>query len=133
MTNVQVFAEAVSDTIGQVILHAVKLGESTSSIRSGGAASVLVSTITLDEACRKHGIKPKFIKIDVEGAEALVMEGTRWILAEYRPTVLLEYHRKFMTPSDDAKNWSIVTRGANSVREVRNARSGSFPQVILEY
>jgi FkbM family methyltransferase len=36
-----------------------------------------VETVTLDDFCRREGIRPSFIKIDVEGAELDVLRGAR--------------------------------------------------------
>jgi FkbM family methyltransferase len=50
---------------------------------------VQVQAITLDQFCAEHGLVPSVIKLDVEGAEALVLEGARGIL-ERRPTLIFE-------------------------------------------
>jgi FkbM family methyltransferase len=41
------------------------------------AAGERVETVTLDDFCRREGIRPAFIKIDVEGAELEVLRGAR--------------------------------------------------------
>ncbi|HET7231340.1 MAG TPA: FkbM family methyltransferase [Longimicrobium sp.] len=41
------------------------------------AAGERVETVTLDDFCRREGIRPTFIKIDVEGAELDVLRGAR--------------------------------------------------------
>ena len=40
-----------------------------------------VETVTLDDFCRREGIRPSFIKIDVEGAELDVLRGARATIA----------------------------------------------------
>ena len=50
-----------------------------------------VQVTTLDEAADRFGL-PHFIKLDVEGAEAQVLEGARHVLQTARPTWLLEIH-----------------------------------------
>lgn len=56
------------------------------------AATVTVPTITLDSFMQGCNEAPDLIKIDVEGAEALVLTGARDVLSTYRPTLLVEVH-----------------------------------------
>ena len=46
---------------------------------------------SLDEFAREFG-RPDFIKIDIEGAEWLVLNGAKETLAKGSPTVLIEFH-----------------------------------------
>jgi FkbM family methyltransferase len=50
-----------------------------------------VKTISLDELVDRHGLEPRLIKIDVQGAEALVMQGARQTIKKFRPTLLVEH------------------------------------------
>ena len=55
-----------------------------------------VETITLDNFVRQSGITDvAFIKIDVEGAELLVLRGAREVLAKSGPAVYLELNSAF--------------------------------------
>lgn len=56
-----------------------------------GITEYLVSTITLDSLLATE-LPPSFIKIDVEGAAAVVLEGSSAILANHRPTLYIELH-----------------------------------------
>lgn len=61
-------------------------------------ATHLVHTTTLDVAAFGGGhAPPDIVKIDVEGAEALVLQGASRLLAERRPTFFIELHG----PADD--------------------------------
>jgi FkbM family methyltransferase len=51
-----------------------------------------VPTTTLDAYVEKNGIFPKLIKIDVEGAEFLVLEGGRRCIEQHRPLLVIEVH-----------------------------------------
>ena len=50
-----------------------------------------VAVTTLDELIVRFG-EPRFIKIDVEGAELLVLMGAEKIMAERRPPIILAAH-----------------------------------------
>ena len=76
-------------------------------------------TVTVDGICRTLDIKPTFIKIDVEGAEAFVLEGMDETLDSHAPLVMLE------TPSRVAAGW-ILSRRARRTHEaprIRGSRS----------
>lgn len=56
-----------------------------------GRPTRLVNTITLDGFTSEFGRGPDLMKIDVEGHEAAVIEGAWSMLAQYEPTLLLEF------------------------------------------
>lgn len=49
-----------------------------------------VNAATLDSLARNHGLKPGFLKVDVEGAEHLVFGGATAVLKNHRPVILAE-------------------------------------------
>jgi len=49
-----------------------------------------VKTMSLDQYCTLNNVKPKLIKIDVEGHELKVIKGGLQILALYKPKLILE-------------------------------------------
>ena len=51
-----------------------------------------VPSWTLDSLLESRTSPPALVKIDVEGAEALVLRGAGRLLAEHRPAVLMEVH-----------------------------------------
>ena len=55
------------------------------------ARRISVPTITLDAAAEQYGM-PDLIKLDVEGAENLVLEGGKTVLTRHRPILLVEVH-----------------------------------------
>jgi FkbM family methyltransferase len=66
-------------------------------------ATVDVSTITLDEFCRSRHIVPDLVKIDVEGAEHLVLAGMKRILSEDRPAIVMDgYTMRAITELQEA-------------------------------
>ncbi|OGG41020.1 hypothetical protein A2118_02125 [Candidatus Kaiserbacteria bacterium GWA2_50_9] len=57
-----------------------------------------VEVMTLDSYCFVHNIRPTFIKIDVEGAEEMVLMGGRKTLAEHHPVLIVEVQREASQP-----------------------------------
>lgn len=93
---------AVGDRDGTCVLHVPplhnmsSLGRPNTLIRpewgEAAVASVEVPMVTLDSFCSSRGISPDAIKIDVEGAEVMVLRGARGTLARHKPLVFCEVH-----------------------------------------
>ncbi len=86
---------AASDAAGQAVLHHVPLGhdpQAFSLIANARATDgEVVETVTLDSLIDRAGLtRVDLIKIDVEGAEPLVIAGARDLLARLRPAVIFE-------------------------------------------
>lgn len=64
---------------------------------------------TLDEALR--GRPSDLLKIDVEGAEALVLAGAVGILRETRPSIVLEYHGELVGRRSSSRGWLRLRGG----------------------
>lgn len=58
----------------------------------GSHASISVPVISIDRYVKSAGLRPRLIKIDVEGAELQVLRGAREILSESTPIVIVEVH-----------------------------------------
>jgi FkbM family methyltransferase len=50
-----------------------------------------VNAVSLDTLVERHGLSPKLIRIDVEGAETLVLEGARRTIERCRPVLMIEH------------------------------------------
>jgi hypothetical protein len=48
----------------------------------------------VDDLVTKHGLHPTLMKVDVEGSEFAVFEGSRDTLSTFRPVVISELWRK---------------------------------------
>ncbi|WP_162892474.1 FkbM family methyltransferase [Blastomonas fulva] len=96
---------AVSDTEGEVKFFTENLSGQNNSLISDFAGleanakvagikpSVNVETVqavTLDGFVSRNNLSPDFIKIDVEGAEELVVRGMQKVLAEHSPIIMIE-------------------------------------------
>jgi FkbM family methyltransferase len=53
---------------------------------------VEVDVTTVDAYARENQLAPRLIKIDVEGAEFLLLEGARECIAKYKPLLVIEMH-----------------------------------------
>jgi len=87
-------AAAVSDQPGEVVFATFELssiGHIADSRTPGDARRLPVRCTTLDSFVYEEGNPaPAFLKIDVEGAETLVLQGAARLLREARPTIVVE-------------------------------------------
>lgn len=97
---VDVVPIAVSDTDGVGLFHVARRSRATSHLhgfgttQTGGARHLqYVPTLTLDTIARFFPA-PDLLKVDVEGAELLVLNGARSLLAASRPVLICEVARE---------------------------------------
>ena len=90
-SNIEVVGAACSDHEGTMPLYLSDPGNTgLSSLNRITENPVDVDVITLDGYARRSGIRPDFIKIDVEGHEREVLVGAQWLLETARPVVIAE-------------------------------------------
>jgi FkbM family methyltransferase len=95
--DITVLPAAVSDQLGVARFIIAARGRASNSLRSvrdsrsmgGVREEQTVSTLTLD-VLLDNLFKPDFIKIDVEGAEKMVLDGAHKVLGEIRPMLYIE-------------------------------------------
>lgn len=87
--NVLIVPCAVADRPG---LRAFEPGDNCAMGHLCGSGGQVVACITCDDFSREFGLVPDLIKIDVEGAEELVLRGAREMLSRHRPVILLSFH-----------------------------------------
>jgi FkbM family methyltransferase len=104
ISNVVVCADAASDRCGKAVFHEIRTDNVTreaSHLIGCGCEQftstlphhrVEVDTIDLDTFVERNSIYPQLIKIDVEGAEFLVLEGARRCIERHRPLLVIEIH-----------------------------------------
>ncbi len=84
---------AVSDRQGKLPLYVSGPGNTgRSGLMVERGTSVEVDVVTLDDYARRTGTRPQLVKVDVEGAEVGVLEGMDWLLADVKPTLIIELH-----------------------------------------
>ncbi len=89
--NVRVVRAAVCDRDGTVALSAAVKADMVSMVRDWGGKKTSVPSITIDTAAARFGA-PDVIKMDIEEAELLALQGARGTLSRHRPVMLIELH-----------------------------------------
>jgi FkbM family methyltransferase len=90
--------------------------------RDEGVTLRSVPVVTLDEAISNRPIG--FLKIDAEGAEALVLRGARRLLAADRPIVLVDVHPHVMAYLDGTTPATLIREMARFGYECRLLGAG---------
>lgn len=88
--NVEIIERALSDSEDEVSFSE---GENSFNARIDPSGWVTVQTATLDELVARAGLPaPDFVKMDIEGAEVLALNGARRMLTSHHPTIFLTTH-----------------------------------------
>jgi len=92
--NVRLLNVAASDRQGDAIIR-IGTSFSTASLvwhkKDPAATELVVPTVVIDELVQQGDLPyPTFVKIDVEGAEGLVLQGMRRTLAAAKPVLFVE-------------------------------------------
>jgi FkbM family methyltransferase len=95
--NITVLELALSDRAGDAVLRVpdVNQGAHLAEVVDEliPADELVVRTAALDELAEEQGLRaPDLVKLDVEGAELLVLEGMRRSLEAHRPGLICELH-----------------------------------------
>ena len=78
-----------------------------------------VETVTLDSLVDAGFPPPDMIKVDVEGAESLVLAGAMGVLRKYRPVLLVELHNPDEDVAVELCSPSLATGSSASVQRIR--------------
>jgi len=93
LTNVQIVAAAVADRSGPARLQLGPNSYTNFLSNQAGNDGVEIETVALDDLMRQGQItKPDCIKLDIEGAEELAIQGASQLLREARPLVFIATH-----------------------------------------
>jgi FkbM family methyltransferase len=86
--RVEIIEAAVADVTGTVHLHVDPLNHSDHQLAVDGLP---VRAVRLDDLVAERAVqRVGMIKVDVQGAEARVLQGSRDVLAQHRPAVFIE-------------------------------------------
>jgi FkbM family methyltransferase len=98
-SNVNFINAFVGDNTTEDVKFYSLTTDQSGSIYKGSAQSAAmvnsfyyVQSTTINQICEQNNFKPDFIKVDVEGAESLVLLGSSVIALKYRPIFLVEMH-----------------------------------------
>lgn len=90
-SRVKLVKYAASDSTGTATIHLSETMSGTHSLSvDHGGEKRQIDTITIDEYCTRHALKPNLIKIDVEGHEVNVLRGMAKTL-KHHPTIFMEH------------------------------------------
>jgi FkbM family methyltransferase len=130
---------ALSDANGEFALHVAEPGELNQGMASlvnrahpKLVREITVPTIRLDDFVRQQGLERlDWMKIDIQGAEPLLLEGAARTLAELKPDLLIE-----VSPGDLASLGktshdllALLEQHGYKLFEVRGARAGRLVDV----
>ena len=94
LANIQVFDVAASDRRGETLIRIAENLATASLVwhkNDSRASKIVIRTVAIDELLQEGKISaPAFVKIDVEGAEGLVLRGMRQTLASSRAVLFVE-------------------------------------------
>lgn len=95
---------AVSDKDGDLLSFSPHIGDNLTSnsilYKNHSNTKINSQTLSIDSYCNKQGIKPHFIKCDVEGAEYLALHGMKDTIMHNSPKFLIEIHPKQLRESN---------------------------------
>lgn len=113
-SNVTAENICLGNSVGKVNLRGSGMDASTVRLDKLETSQIVPCT-TLDKYCKDNNIVPDGIKIDVEGAEDLVIGGGRNIIKTHSPWVILEFHGDFFNEKERNECWKKITRSANEI------------------
>jgi len=138
ISKIETVTAAVSDTVGFSRFHIARRARSSSYLegcgtsQSGGARKIRdVKTTTLDALCQAFPL-PNFIKIDVEGAELLVLRGGLELLKRSRPVIFCEVSEENSTAVTEILTTELdyslfdLSRGFDPLQQVQRAVWNTF-------
>ena len=134
---------AVSESDAEKEFFLVDTGDSPMNSLTSGAPGmplmsgreirkIAIQTISLDTFCSQVHPRPNLVKIDVEGAELLVLRGAAKLLSEFCPTIILAVH-PYWLPSGQSSHqiFDLLTSYGYTVHDsegclVKKLRSGEY-------
>jgi len=87
-----------------------------------------VEVVSLDHFVQSEGIRPDFVKIDVEGFEWEVLQGAARLLSEVKPMLMVEMRRNQETVLDALTRggYRLFTPRMEPIRTAEDCRDNAF-------
>jgi FkbM family methyltransferase len=130
ITNIEIVPKAVSNKSGEISFLLGQHDKQGSLVGIGRESqnSIKIQCISIDDYIRDTNQNPDFIKIDVEGAESMVLEGASELLKN-KPKLFIELH----TPEQDVAVGQILKEFGYEVYRINeNQKPGSDKGEYLE-
>ena len=94
LTNIRIFDVAASDRRGEAVVRIAGSFGMASMMwhkKNSSAVQLVVKTVAIDDLVESGDLdQPQFVKVDVEGAEGLVLPGMYRTLARAKPVLFIE-------------------------------------------
>lgn len=88
--NITLHMKAVAQTTGSISLYSAG-GQNMSMVPKEKSEPIVVPSVSVDDFCRDHSIKPTVMKIDVEGVDGEVILGAKTTISNGRPWIFFEH------------------------------------------
>ena len=132
---------ACGDRAGSVALHLSpdprNSGLSTVLESFEDAEAIDVASLRLDEFCAQRAIVPDLVKVDVEGAEEMVLRGAEGLLREGTPThVICEVWAASREPLGDymgSLGYAAYAIGPDGALEPARATDGRWDNICFRH
>jgi FkbM family methyltransferase len=126
--NLTVEAAAVSNVSGTTALYLHNSGNSSvnslidAAVRYEGQGrsapeALEVQAWSIDDYCQMARCQPRAVKIDVEGAELMVLRGAQEMMARYKPALILAVHPPLIPERKAHELFSLLDRHGYKIHQ----------------
>jgi FkbM family methyltransferase len=127
IANLHIVAKAVSNKAGQADFSVANHAKQGSLVEGGGKVETITVDITTLDLMVQNGVKlPDFIKIDIEGAEGVALEGAIESVRQSCPTMYIELHN----PDQDILVGRFLAQTGYEVFRVRTPDAVKLSQQV---
>lgn len=125
-SNIEVIEKAMSSRNGEAFFN--MSDNNSKGMLSQATTELTVKTISLDNYVIENKNYPDLIKIDVEGAESIVLEGARKLMQERPPIFIIELH----SPEQDLKVSGLLTASNYTIFRLNTNLKKNASQFLIK-